>query len=122
VAEGFSLNLLSKARMVLRDRDAERQRAEKAGGGAPVDNVAGIMNGSVKLDAAYDQAIALGRGRKRKGDQMALLRKAAPDLAARVDAKELTFEEARTLLDASERDERERRTRPAEEAGAGAPA
>jgi hypothetical protein len=58
---------LSKARLVLRDRDEQRKRAEASGGGVPVDNLAGIMNGTVRLDGAYAEAIRV-LGRRVVGD------------------------------------------------------
>ena len=37
--------IMSRSPLVLRDRDAERLRAEKVAGGVPKEHVAGIMNG-----------------------------------------------------------------------------
>jgi len=96
--DGISASALSKARTVLRDRDEQRRRAEKKGGAAPVDNVAGIMTGAVRLDGAYAEAVDREQAERHRADRLIELRKKAPDLAAQVDADELGLASAEGML------------------------
>lgn len=94
VAKDVPSGTLAKARAVLR---------------YAADLADAVMLGDAMLDPAYDQATALDRARKRKDEARRRLREMAPELVARVDAGELTLDEARTLWEASQREERERR-------------
>lgn len=68
-----------------------------------------VMSNAMRLDNAYRQAASVKKAEDWADKGMELLRKAAPDLAARVDRDEISLDEAQVLLDASQKVERERR-------------
>lgn len=92
----FSAKRLQLARAILRDRNQQFEDAKKNGGGAPIDNVAGIMNGSVKFDSAYQEAQEHVRAAGMRADRIKKLRATDPELADEVERgdKELSVAEA----------------------------
>lgn len=94
--DGFSATRLKQARTILRDRNQQFEDAKNNGGGAPIDNVAGIMNGSVKFDSAYQEAQERARAANMRADRIKKLRATDPDLADEVErlGKELSVAEA----------------------------
>lgn len=92
----FTHRLLQQARSILRDRDKQLVDAKRNGGGAPIDNVAGIMNGSVHFDSAYQEAQERARAAGMRADRIKKLRATDPDLADEVERsdKELSVAEA----------------------------
>jgi ParB-like chromosome segregation protein Spo0J len=70
-----------------------------------------IMANSQALDTAYKTAQGRKRQKEWRTEGMALLRQKAPEMAERVDRAEISFEEARTLLaDSDKQQEQQRQT------------
>jgi ParB-like chromosome segregation protein Spo0J len=68
-----------------------------------------VKTNHCSLDKAYNTALSRKQAKEWREEGLAKLRKIAPDLAARVDKGELTFEEARTLLTDRDKIEEQRR-------------
>jgi hypothetical protein len=66
-----------------------------------------VKNGIITLDNAYRQAAERKKAKEWLLDGMRQLRQIAPDLAARVDAGDIAFDEARTLLNERENEARQ---------------
>jgi hypothetical protein len=89
--EGLADGYISMARTVLRDRNQQFDASLRNGGGAPIDNVAGIMNGTVKLDSAYHEAVERERTATRRAERLTELRNRNPDLADQVEREEMSL-------------------------------
>jgi ParB-like chromosome segregation protein Spo0J len=87
-------NSVSKARAILR---FSRSLAEA------------VMAGDLKLGDAYDQATAYERNRKQRDAQMQGLAEVAPDLAERVERRELEMDEAIAIWQHRDADARKAR-------------
>lgn len=94
VTKELSLTALSKARTVLAFSEQLAQQ---------------VFDDEVKLDAAYETATAAERERQKREAALDRLRGVAPDLVERVEAKDLTYDEARAIFDARDRDARDTR-------------